>query len=372
MTFSKLFIKLFTLLTLGWVALFANSLLASDSKASGFESVQESLYKLFDQKNQTVVKVYAQKEVVNSKGVKSEILEAGSGFFISAYGHVMTTAYITYAGKKIWIEWNGVLFDAECVGYDPLTTISILKASSDSSLKKVPFVDIDSKAELPRIATLLTSLSFELGMPVSPRMGMALGSNTEFGGVFLPTVYVRTNIPAIQGAIGSPVFDLSGKFAGMVVAAIPETRGSFIIPARAAAKIKDDILLCGEPIYSWIGLQAGTALQSGSKLLISLVVENAPARKAGFMVGDEILEVNGKKVLNNAQLRELTFFIRPNEVATFKVRRGEKILKIEVPAERMSSDIVKTAQAKFAPRATPKASTLNDKDKTQTSSQKNY
>ncbi len=332
---------------------------------SGFESLQKQLFSVFENNKDSVVKVYAQKEISEDSGAKRTILEAGTGFLISADGHVMTSAYVTYSAQKLWVEWRGVLFDAECSGYDPLTTVSLVKVSSGLFKKnKAPFVAIDPSAELPRTASLLAMLSYELGMPVSPRMGLALGRNIEFGGTFLPTVYIRTNIAAIQGSIGGPVFELSGKFAGMAVAAIPEAGGSFIIPAKAAAKIRDDIILCGEPVYSWFGLRTEDVdSPTGSKLVVSLVAENAPAKRSGFMEGDVILEINAKEVSNNTELRNFTFFVRPGETAVFKIRRGDKILKLHVPAERMSADIVRAAESKLlSRRPLPKAISEGPKD----------
>jgi predicted metalloprotease with PDZ domain len=88
---------------------------------------------------------------------------------------------------------------------------------------------------------------------------------------------------------------------------------------------------------------------NGAKVVVEFVAENAPAKKAGFMVGDEIVEINSRKVSDNTQLREQTFFIRPSETAVFKVRRNGKIVSLELVTERMASDIVKAAEANVAP-----------------------
>lgn len=70
----------------------------------------------------------------------------------------------------------------------------------------------------------------------------------------------------------------------MIVASLPEIGGSFILPARAAAKIRDDIMICGEPIYSWFGLLAKDVPDpaNGTKVVVEFVAENAPAKKGGI------------------------------------------------------------------------------------------
>ena len=111
---------------------------------------------------------------------------------------------------------------------------------------------------------------------------------------------------------------------------------------------------------------------NGTKVVVEFVAENAPAKKAGFMVGDEIVEINSKKVSNNTELRAQTFFIRPSETAVFKVLRNGKSVRLELVTERMASDIIKSAEANIAPappqeseRAQPQASADKEKSASQ-------
>ncbi len=357
-----------TILTaIAWATVFlAVPVICADTNSrDAGNGMQSKLYKVFDSNKNAIVKVYAQKKIpfLNKEG-KEEFratLDVGTGFLIGKDGITATSAYITYGAEKIWIEWCGKLFDANLIGFDPLTTLSIAKISGNFKSLNAPVISIDASAPLPRLGTILLGISNELGFPPSPRMGLASGHNIEFGGAFLPTVYVRTTIAAPKGSAGGAVFDLNGKFVGMLIASLPEAEGSFILPAAAAAKIRDDILLCGEPVYSWFGLQAEDAEgEDGSHVAVKLVAENAPAKKAGFKKGDIILEVNSRKVSNNTELRNITFFVRPRETAIFKVKRGAETVTLEVLAERMGNDIVHAAEANLSPSKNGK----NPKDET--------
>jgi len=293
--------------------------------------LQRQLHSLFAENKKSVVKVYAQKQIISKDAAgheaRAKILDVGSGFIASKTGAIMTSAFVTRGAQKLWVEYDGKLLDAENVGFDPLTTVSIIKISGNFKSADLPVVVIDKNAEPVEPATLLVAISHEMGLPAAPRMGLAAGQNIEFGGRFLPTVYVRTNIPAPRGSTGGAVFSLDGKFAGMIVASIPEVGGSFI--------------------YSWFGMLAKDVPDpaEGSKVVVDFVAENAPAKKAGFKAGDEIVEINSAKVSNNTQLRQHTFFIRPKETAVFKVRRGSETVKLELITERMSGDVVKAAQS---------------------------
>ncbi|MFR6034553.1 MAG: PDZ domain-containing protein [Bacilli bacterium] len=207
---------------------------------------------------------------------------------------------------------------------------------------------MDSSSDLPRVATILMALSYEMGLPPSPRVGLATAHNIEFGGTFCrPFMCAQAYQP--RAAVPQRRIRLKRKIC-MTIASLPEIGGSFILPAKAAARIRDDILLCGEPMYSWFGLQAeDTDGINSTKVVVRMVAENAPAKKAGFMVGDEILAVNSKKISNNTQLRNITFFVRPGETAEFKIKRGNSVLKLDVLAERMAPDIIRAAEKNISP-----------------------
>ncbi len=317
------------------------------------EALQSRLYSVFNQNKDSIVKVYSQRQLilVDKDGAKREqpTLDVASGVIAGVDGTVVTSAYVTYAAKRIWVESNGRLMDAECVGFDPLTTLSVLKVANGFK-KGTSAVFMDTKADIPPPATMLMSLSYEMGLPPSPRTGIVAAHNIQFGGLFLPTVYIRTNIPAPSGSTGGAIFDMNGRFVGMIIASLPEVGGSFVLPARAVARLKDDIVLCGEPVYSWFGLRAEDHVDGDSNsVVVSMVMENAPAKRAGFMEGDVILEINSQKVFNNTQLRNCTFFVRPGETAKFKVRRGKEIVNLQILTEKLDSEILKSAEAGLLP-----------------------
>ncbi len=324
---------------------------ANSVEPGGAVAVQERICKVFADNKDSVVKVFAQKErdFGGDIGVKMK-LDVGSGVLVSKDGHVMTSAFVVYDSKKIWVEWRGILLAAKLVGADPLTTTAIIKIDGNFKDKNPNIVHMNTSGDLAPVGAMLVSVSYEMGLPAAPRFGLASGYNIEFGGAFLPTVYMRTTIPSYNGGTGGAVFDLDGNFAGLTIASLPEIGGSFLLPAKAAARIRDDIILCGEPVYSWFGLRAEDRdFEDGTHVVVNLVAENGPAKRAGFKPGDVILEVCGKAVQNNTQMRAITFFVRPGEVAKFKVLRDGKIVRLDLIAEKMDSEIVKSAEKGLKP-----------------------
>ena len=134
-----------TILTaIAWATVFlaAPVICADTNSRDAGNGMQSKLYKVFDSNKNAIVKVYAQKKIpfLNKEG-KEEFratLDVGTGFLIGKDGITATSAYITYGAEKIWIEWCGKLFDANLIGFDPLTTLSIAKISgTQKNLKRM-------------------------------------------------------------------------------------------------------------------------------------------------------------------------------------------------------------------------------------------
>ncbi len=291
-----------------------------------------------------LVKVSAQKEISEQK----ILMETCTGFLTSKDGYILTSAFVTFGAKKIWVDWRGILLEAESVGYDPLTSISLIKIKGNFVEKNAPYIKLDSTKEIAEIGSPIILISRELGLAPSPNLGLVVGHDISFGGVVLPAVYLRTNLPSVNGSIGSPAFDIDGNFAGIMLASLPATNGSFFLPAKAVAKIKNELLFNFAPIYGWLGLKAEDADDGINPcVVVVLVIQNSPADKAGFMPKDIILEANSKKIENNTQLRNITFFAQPTEEISFKVKRGEKILNLDLTVDKMDPEVINTASKRF-------------------------
>lgn len=77
-------------------------------------------------------------------------------------------------------------------------------------------------------------------------------------------------------------------------------------------------------IFTIIALQSGVPT---GDTVISEIVENSPAEEAGFLAGDIISEVDGKKITDRNAL-DTIIKTNPNEEIEFKVQRGEKTLSL--------------------------------------------
>lgn len=297
------------------------------------QEAQKSLSQIFEENRFSIVKVTALKIAEDS----SEYYETASGFFVSDDGTALTTALVTYNASKIWIENRGVLYEAKLSGFDPFTGVSVIKILEDKKLKPSSFIELTSVSELPKIATMLLSISCELGFSPSPRLGILSGHNINLGNTDLPSVYIRSNIPSYRGSIGGAVFDINGNFVGMTIASLPDNHGSFIVPRNVLFKIYSDIQKHSRVVYSWFGLNTRNSDCGGKSLVkITNVFDGAPAFKAGLRVGDVVKKVDSIEITSNLQLRNLVFFMKPEQDVKFEVSRQGKIFETTIKLVEMS------------------------------------
>lgn len=294
--------------------------------------VQDRITEIFHQKETGVVRVFGVQAAATFSDSCAEKapMVVGTGFFISCEGHIMTIADIVNKAECIWVEYNGIPCPAELVGFDNITNIAIIRLSHPPS--GIPFFHLGESMEIPQPSLILLAITCKLGMDPGPSMGMVTGLHTAFFDRAFPTTYLRSNIPSDGGEGGSPVFDLTGRFVGMMVISIAEIRSSFIIPARAVMRIRDDLVFSGKISYAFLGIEIDkeASMASAPYLIIGKTINGGSAYEAGVKSGDKILEFNGTPITHVMDLHNATFFARPGQLITMKVQREDKELKLTI------------------------------------------
>ncbi|MEX2381520.1 MAG: S1C family serine protease [Opitutales bacterium] len=282
-------------------------------------NLQRRVKEVYEEKAPSVVRVKAAFESPEQSEEEPQLtLKIGTGFFISRAGHVLTNASVAHNAQRVWIEYQGGVFAAELIGSDPETNLSLLE------LITVPdnfgYLSIPGSDENAAIGSMVMSISCPLEFAPSPTLGMISGVESEFAQRRFQTSYMRTNIPADPGEGGSPVFFLNGSLAGIIVASLPEIRSSYILPARAILRIRDDLLFSGSVSYGWIGVE-GLQERAGGGVLIEGVIPETPAAEAGLKPGDILVSIGEKEIRSERDARDASFFHRVGEFMEIKVRR---------------------------------------------------
>lgn len=265
-------------------------------------------------------------------------LMVGTGFFISADGQFLTNASTVAEAQRIFVEHHGHSYRATVKGLDIETNIALLR------LERVPenfrFLPIDEAPDAP-VGSIAIAISSPLEFDPSPSLGLISGHETNFGNRVFPTVYLRSTIPAHPGDGGSPVFDLNGRFIGMMVASLPEMGSSYLIPARAVERVRKDLQAEGRVRRGWMGFGIEESLDAGGRSFIKItdIVPGSPAETAGLRPGDELLAFAGTELTDVRELRRLFFFSRVDQFISLRVRRESRDLVLSLRIAERPNDL---------------------------------
>ena len=277
---------------------------------------------IFSEKSNSVVRVKASR-VAKTGDKTKRYLKMGSGFFVSKEGHVLTTGLLPNA-DRVWIEYNDSYLLAEEVGHDPMCNLSLLKLLEPPN--NISYVRVNDSSDKIDIGSFLLGITFALEFEVGPTFGLMQSYEYSFGKRLFPTRMVRSSLALGPGEVGAPVFDLNGRFVGITHAALPDLQSSFLLPAKACKRIRDDLLLSGQVDYGWFGITTTRKLNQANSLdvVINGFVDESPAKMSKLKTGDVIISVGGVSIHTQGDLANASFFAEPGTILEFKVKRDGK------------------------------------------------
>ena len=315
----------------------------SQDNVLGLESRIEGI---FSEKSNSVVRVKASRVAKAGDKIK-RFLKMGSGFFVSKEGHVLTTGLLPNA-DRVWIEYNDSYLLAEEVGHDPMCNLSLLKLLEPPL--NINYVRVNDLSEKIDIGSFLLGITFALEFEVGPTLGLMQSYEYSFGKRLFPTRMLRSSLALGPGEVGAPVFDLNGRFVGITHAALPDLQSSFLLPARACKRIRDDLLLSGQVEYGWFGITTTRKLNQSNNsfdVVINGFIEDSPAIKSNLKVGDVLVEVGGDSIETQGDLANASFFAVPETILEFKVKREvkEMVIPLKVAVRPKNQKLTKKSAA---------------------------
>jgi serine protease DegQ len=272
----------------------------------------------------------------------------GSGVIVSPTGYILTNNHVVEGADDIEVTLNdGRKAKAKIIGTDPDTDLAVLKIDLD----KLPVIVLGSSDAL-QVGDQVLAIGnpFGLGQTVSAGIVSALGRNQL--GINTFENFIQTDAAINPGNSGGALVDASGNLLGINTAIYSRSGGSmgigFAIPVSTARMVMDGLVKDGQVVRGWIGVEPQeltaelaetfnlkTANGNLQGVIITGVLQNGPAAKAGIQPGDVITQVASKPVTNVAELLANVAALKPGTASVFSVRRADKTLELQVtPAPR--------------------------------------
>ena len=229
---------------------------------------------------------------------------AGSGFFISADGYIVTNNHVVANAKSIKVKMtDGRTLDATLVGRDENTDLAVIKVEG-SDFK---FVSFEEQAD-PRVGDWVVAVGNPFGLGGTATAGIVSARGRDLQDRSSAYVdYLQIDAAINRGNSGGPTFDIYGRVIGVNSAIFSPTGGSvgigFAIPASTAKSITDQLMRGGNIERGYLGVEMRTlndderdamGLPATTKgVLINSVTPGGPAEKAGIQTYDVVVAVNG-------------------------------------------------------------------------------
>ncbi len=260
----------------------------------------------------------------------------GSGFIIDREGHIVTNNHVVENASSIKVRLkDGNEYDAKIVGRDPNTDLALIKIDSKSDLTAISFGDSD---EL-EVGNWVLAIGSPFGLEQTVTAGIVSAKGRVIGSGPYDD-FIQTDASINPGNSGGPLLNMKGEVVGINTAIINRGQGiGFAIPVTLASKVIEQLKNKGEVSRGWLGIEIQEldkalkeyyGLKNQNGILVSKVVSNSPAEKAGIKSNDIILEVNGKKTNTGRKIVKVIAAINPGDTAEIKIVRERKIKKIAV------------------------------------------
>jgi serine protease Do len=268
---------------------------------------------------------------------REKIHALGSGVIITPDGYIVTNNHVVSGATKIIVKLHdGREYTAKVVGTDPQTDLAVLKIDA-KNLTPITFGD-SSQIE---VGDIVLAIGNPFGLGESVTEGIVSGVNRNSLGINTYENYIQTDAPINPGNSGGALVDLKGRLIGINTAILSKSGGNngigFAIPSNMVRKVALALIKYKKVTRGYLGVLISNIDVNKQKLygvdhgvLVNSVMKGSPAEKAGLQPGDIIVEVNGKKVTDGAELRNIIAFTTPGTVVKLKVYRNGKYLTIPV------------------------------------------
>ena len=229
---------------------------------------------------------------------------------------------------------DGKTFDAELAGWDPTTSLAVLRVAG---LDTKPIAPASSPARVGHLA-LAVARSWSNAVTASAGIVSVIGGPLQTGYRRAIDQVIRTTAPMHDGFAGGAFLDTSGALIGVATASAIRGLG-VVIPASIAWKTAATVLEHGSLKRGFLGL-AGQPVslpenQPGaggreSALLVVGVTGGSPAAAAGVLIGDVLLEFDGHAIESPEELLDLLLGDRVGRAVPLKVLRGGAVKELMV------------------------------------------
>lgn len=266
----------------------------------------------------------------------------GSGFIISKDGYILTNEHVVDGASKLTVTVTGYStpFTARLVGSDYDKDLAVLKIDAPKALPTLPL----GKSENVMVGDWVIAIGNPYGLDHTVTVGVISAKgrpvtveDRQYENLF------QTDASINPGNSGGPLLNLNGEVVGINTAVNAQAQGiGFAIPTSTVQSILKELMTNGTVKHPYLGvyLQPVTqdladyfGLPSTDGAIVSSIIPNSPADKAGLQRGDVIIGFNNQAVKTDEDLVKLVQKTKVGDKAVLKVIRDRSTGTVSVTME---------------------------------------
>ncbi len=274
------------------------------------------------------------------KGTEKRQVGEGSGFFVSEDGLIVTNKHVVARKDVEYSVYtnDGKKHAAKVVARDPVLDIALIKIEG----RGFPFLTLGNSDQLEvgqnviAIGNALGEFSNTVSVGVVSGLARSITAGDNSGSVENLDHVIQTDAAINPGNSGGPLLDLSGQVVGVNVAiAVGSQNIGFALPINSVKGAIESVKSTGKIIRPYLGIRyvaINAAIKEKNNLSVDYgvlvkgnsrdelaVIPGSPADKAGIVENDIILEVDGVKLDDKANLASIIRSKNIGQKVTLKI-----------------------------------------------------
>ena len=353
-----------------FVCLLAATATAQPALAPGLGDSSRQLEALAGRVGRSVVEIitlgYASSDLVDAERglLVAPSRGSGSGVIVDPDGYIVTNAHVVQGAHRIQVELPAPppppgrsvlgprprLVGAQLVAIDAETDLAVLKVA-DTGLEPLPFADSDEV----RPGQIVLAFGSPLGLNSTVTLGVVSAVARQLEPED-PMIYLQTDAPINPGSSGGPLVDVEGRIVGINTLILSQSGGheglGFAAPSNIVRSVFEQIRAHGRVRRGEIGvraqtitplLAAGLGLPRDTGVILSDVLPDGAAARAGLRVGDIVVRLDRKPMENGRQFQVNLYSRAAGETVRLDIERGGVPLSVAVPVVERDDDPARLA-----------------------------
>ena len=307
-----------------------------DQEAALLDAYSTAVTRAVDRAAPAVVKI----DAVHRRGGRNPSGGTGSGFVFTSDGLVLTNAHVVDQAAELRVLLpDGHTCEASVIGRDDDTDLAVLKISGS----QLASIGLGHSGGL-RQGQLVVAIGNPFGFQHTVTAGVvsATGRSLRARTGRLMTGLIQTDAALNPGNSGGPLVNIDGEAIGINTAVIMPAQGlNFAVGADTAHVVVPQLLRDGRVRRSYLGVGAQDVpiprrivrhfgLPAETAVLVTEIVSDGAAARAGIRDGDLIVAMDGQVVARTNDLHRLLTGDRAGIPSPLKVIRGTELLILDV------------------------------------------